>query len=381
VLLSLVAPRGALASAVEDHPAVRLAVQLQDAFALVAERVFPSVVGVTVYTEDPDWTPEKLTAAKGPAWLERNREALLYPGFRRSHAGSGVVVSADGHILTTHGNLLDESGAIARIIDIELQGDRHLLARVAGAEPTIDLGVLVVDAPQSVPLEPALLGDSDAVRTGHWAIALGDPAGAERTFAAGTIAAQPQRQCYQDDLSRTLVQSSVRVPSGSHGGPLVNIRGEVIGISVAGPAASAGDGASAYALPTNLVAGIYEALLAKGSTDSPWLGVSVLELSTLRRRLLEQGREVVLPETKYYPGTGVYIEDVFEPSPASRAGIRVGDFLVKIDGRLVFSPYDFQKWTYLAGIGTKVALELFRDGQTREVQATLEPRPAGAPPR
>lgn len=381
LLAGLAAGVGARA---DDDPAVALAVQLQDAFARVADEVFPSVVSITVYSEDADWTPEKLAARHGPGWVESNPEAVLYPGFRRTRGGSGVIVSADGEILTTRDNLLDADGAIARILDVETADNHHLLARVAGAEPTIDLALLRVDAPASIVLVPARFGDSDAVRVGHWAIALGDPWGAERTFQAGTIAARAQRQCYQDQLSRTLLQSSLRLHPESYGGPLVDIHGAVIGINVPRPQAedAVEDGrGSEYALPINLVTGIYEALSAKGSTASPWLGVSVLELSTVRRRWIEEDRKVVLPETKYYPGSGVWIDNVYAPSPASRAGVRVGDFLVKVDGKFVFSPYDFQKWIYLAGVGKTVRVELFRDGESLELETTLEARPAEAVPR
>ncbi len=372
------------APAPAGEAALALATQLQEAFARVAERVFPSVVSITTFSLDPDWTREKLQTSRGPQWVQSHAEALLYPGFRPTRAGSGVVVAEDGFILSTHDNILDAAGGIARIIDVELPGDRHALARVAGAEPTINLALLAIEPSESAALAPAALGDSDAAHVGHWAIALGDPHGAERTYQTGTIAAQPQRRCYQEQLSRTLLQSSVRLHPESYGGPLVNIRGEVIGINVPRPA---GVGlvesalGSEYALPINLVRGIYEALKEKGSSDSPWLGVSVLELDAAQRRFAAEGRTVVLPQSKYYPGTGLWIDNVFDPSPASRAGIAPGDFLVKIDGHLLFSPYDFQKWVYLAGVGQSLTVEIFRDGESREVRITAEARPKSATTR
>lgn len=368
----------------QGDAALELAVQLQEVFARVAERVSPSVVSITTFSVDPEWTQELLQTSRGPAWVQSHAEALLYPGFRPTRAGSGVVVSADGFILSTHDNILDSSGRIARIIDVELPGDRHAPARVTGAEPTINLALLAIEAPESAALTPAALGDSDAAHVGHWAIALGDPHGAERTYSTGTIAAQAQRRCYQEQFSRTLMQSSVRIHPESYGGPLVNIRGEVIGINVPRPAGeSLVESAlgSEYALPINLVRGIYEALKEKGSSDSPWLGISVLELDAAQRRFAAEGRTVVLPQSKYYPGTGLFVDNVYDPSPASRAGIEVGDFLVKIDGHFLFSPYDFQKWVYLAGVGQSLTAEIFRDGESREVHLTLEARPKSAATR
>ena len=368
----------------EEDPAIRAAVQLETAFSRVAERVFPSIVAITTFTEDPEWTAEK---RKGPQWVEANREELLYPGFRKTGAGSGFVVAEDGHILSSHDGVTDDEGEIARIVSVELPGDHHLPADVVATEPTINLSILKIDLPRGqdeIRLRALAIGDSDDVQVGHWAIAVGDPTGAERTYATGTVSAKPERQCYQQELTRTLLQAAVRVHPESYGGPMLNIRGEVVGITVPRPDArgvAVAPHGSEYALPINLAMGIYQELKATASRRSPWLGVSVLELDSLRRHLRAQGREVVFPEKLYYPGTGVYVDNVFDPSPASRAGVRAGDFLVKIDGHLLFSVIDFQKWLYLSGIGKTLTIEIFRDGEPLEKTVTIEARPKSATTR
>jgi S1-C subfamily serine protease len=120
---------------------------------------------------------------------------------------------------------------------------------------------------------------------------------------------------------------------------------------------------------------IYEPLKTKESRSSPWLGFSVLELHTARRRLASPGGGVKLP------ATGVYIDDVFQPSPAAAADIRIGDCLISIDGNRVATVGAFQKWLYLSGIGRTITLELFREGKTLEKRVTVEQRPAAAVPR
>jgi serine protease Do len=189
----------------------------------------------------------------------------------------------------------------------------------------------------------------------------------------GTLAARAERQCYQEQLTATLLQASLVVNPESFGGPLVDIRGRVVGMLVPPPLASTQG--TTYALPIDLALNLYEALKVTESRRSPWLGVSVLELATARRRASSDSPRIDLPST------GVYIDDVFEPSPASRAGIRVGDSLVAIDGQRLLSVLDFQKWLYLAGIGHEVSLELHRAGETLVKRVQVEERPASATTR
>lgn len=363
----------------EDDPGLDIALRLQDAFARVAERVRPSVVGIAVYVRDETWTPER-AESEGGGWTESSPEERLYPGFRRIRAGSGFVVTNDGYVLSCHSVVAGIDGERADVIDIELATGEHVLSRLVGIEPTLNLAVLKLGAFPELEVAdvPAVaFGDSDQVQVGHWTIALGDPLGAEQTYAVGTLAARAQRQCYQEELSRTLLQSSISIHPESHGGPLVNIRGEVVGINLPRPTLSslveAGPHGMAFSLPANLATGIFEALRLTESKQSPWLGFSVLELATIRRRLQRSGETVSLPPT------GVYIDDLFAPSPASEAGVRVGDILSKLDGHRLFSPLDFQRWLYLSGIGREVTLELVRAGETLRLRVAIEERPLSIP--
>jgi S1-C subfamily serine protease len=359
-----------------------VALQLQDAFARVAERVLPSVVGVASFVEDPEWTLEKLTAERGMAWIQAHAEDLRYPGYRKIRSGSGFLASDDGYVLSANHVIRDDAGEVADVVSIELRDGRHVTCRVVGAEPTIDLAVLKLvelTDPRERNVPPVVFGDAGAVQVGHWVIALGNPPGPDVTYAVGTLAALPEQQCYQAELSRTLLQTSVAVPPQSHGGPLVDIRGRVIGLTVPAPPGRdlvepAGP-RSAYALPIGLALNIYEALKVAESDRSPWIGVSVLDLPGARRRLGTKAESIE------FPRTGVYVDDVFEPSPATAAGIRPGDFLVAMGPHRVLSVADFQKWLYLGGIGSPLELELLRDGRVLKVRVTIEARPAAATTR
>jgi len=366
----------------ENDAGLSLALQMQEAFTRIAARAQPSVVGVTSFVADPEWTLERLTAERGMAWIQAHTEELRYPGYRKHRAGSGFLVSDDGYVLTADHVIRDEQGEVAPLVSIELRDGRHAKARVAGAEPTIDLGVLhlvELTDPKERNVAPLATGDSEGIQVGSWVIAVGDPPGADVTYSVGTLAARPERQCYQEELSRTLLQTSVPVAPESQGGPLLDIQGRAIGVTVQRPGgldlSGSGNGDSRYALPMNLALNIYEALKVAQSDRSPWIGVSVLELASARRRLGTQARSVD------FPRTGVYIDDVFEPSPASRAGVRPGDFLVALGTHRVLSVADFQKWLYLGGIGSDVDVELFRGGKAVKHRLRIEARPKEATTR
>jgi S1-C subfamily serine protease/mono/diheme cytochrome c family protein len=356
--------------AVPTGDPLQLAVGLQDAFAGVAEAVFPSVVNVTSFVRGrPEDSPGD------PSWQVASAEARMYPGFKRLRSGSGFCVTEDGYLLTGYHVVVRDDGEPAEVLDVELPNGRHILARLVGAEPTINLAVLklqVVSELRPPKLTPVTIGDSDAIRVGHWAIAVGDPWGPEQTYAVGTLAAPASRQCYQEDLTGTLLQATVSVHREAYGGPLVDIHGRVVGMTVPPPGAvELVPRASEFGLPINLAMNIYEALKLAESRRSPWLGFSVLELAAVHRR---GGTDAPAD----LPRTGVYIDDLFEPSPAARAGVRVGDSLVAIDGNRLFSVLDFQKWLYLSGIGRTIELEIYRDGKTLRKKVTVEERPANA---
>ncbi len=363
------------------HGDLRVALQLQDAFAAVAEEGAASVVGVTGFVRHAEGQPR--APRSGGNWREGSPEERLYPGFRRARSGSGFLVSDDGYLLTA-GHLLvdDATGKMVDVVDIELHQGAHRMARIVGTEPTIDLGVLQLeefDRTGLPELRPVKIGDSDAVRVGHWAIALGNPAGPGTTFAVGTFSSRPERQCYQEDRSATLLQASLGVPAGGYGGPLMNIEGSVVGMVIPGPGADLSALVTPsrpldFALPIDLAIAIYEPLKIKESRRSPWLGFSVLELRTARRQASPSGGVEL-------PPTGVYVDDVFEPSPAAAADIRIGDVLISIDGNRLTSVGAFQKWLYLSGIGRTIALGIVRGGKTIEKRVTVEERPEAAAPR
>lgn len=363
-----------------QDPDINMALQLENAYTKVAEKTYPSVVCVTVYQKSdvkPKAVPTIGSPAQEAAWRHTGRISP-YPGFEAVRSGSGFALDKDGHFLTARHLLLDEAGGMHPVVEVETGDLRKTLCTVVGIEPTLNLALLKLEVyPKSRPPEytvPRFQYDAAAIRPGQIAIAVGDPEGALRAFHPGVFSATPNRQCYQNDLTSTFIQAGLHVHDGSYGGPVVDLQGRVVGMLtprlndkvkiVPNPGIE-------FIMPIQILANIADTLKVKGSTKSPWLGFSILELAAVFKKF--PGKPGVAR-----PYTGVYIDDVYDPSPAAKIGIEDGDFMVAFNGVRLFSVLDFQTQLYLAGIGSEVEIELFRNGKTRKVKVKIEERPKGA---
>ena len=355
------------------------AMKLQEAFAAIAERAGQSVVSVTSYVREESAASKQESRERESSQWQEAPETDLYPGFRKLHSGSGLVLGKETHIVTLRRFVTRSTGEPADVVDVETQDGQHVMCRVIGVEPTLDLAVL-----EFVPLSEghrpklvsAALGDSDSLRVGYWTFALGDPSGPAQSFVPGTLSAKPERSCYQEQMTATYMLAALNVHPEAYGGPLVDIRGEVVGIMTPRPPQQADGQGFEYALPINVVMPIYEGLKVSQSFRSPWLGFAVLEMAALR----DQSDAEVF-RTMLRPHFGIYIDAVFAPSPASKADIRVGDFLIGFNGKRIFSVYRFQEQLHLTGIGRPAKLEFFRAGQTFLKDIVVEERPKAAEPQ
>lgn len=367
------------------------ALLLQDLFARRATTCFNSVVTVTAWERDP----KALAAAKKPARpMEQGEEEAPegwgmvaseddFPGYRKIVIGSGVMIDKEGHVLTCRHNLLKKDGSPADLVSVETPDQRQTICVVAGAEPTLNLGILkleVFSAKHPPQIMPAKIGNNAKCKAGHFALAFGDPFGPEQFFTYGNFTALPNRDCYQELLTSTYLQMAIRVHPECYGGPVMNIEGEVVGLLMPrefkpGVNQLQQNYGIEFALPINIAKGIYPAIIKKKSFRSPWIGFAVMSRPELLRERPEQFR------TMKKPRFGIFIENVFAPSPAAALGIKPGDFLVKFDGKMVHTPLDFQKYLYLAGIGATVELELAREAKPYTVKVKIEARPAKATTR
>jgi S1-C subfamily serine protease len=366
-----------------DESRLAAALAVEQHFEDLARQAYGYVVSVTAHRRTDELDVATVREARAD-WIRDPLNITDYPGHDRIGIGSGVVVSEDGEILTCRHFLLDENGRMADIISVETPDQRHTICDVIAMEPTLDLALIKLrvytetDPPK---FKVATFGDSGTAKAGHFAFAIGNPVGPEQFFGRGVITTPPNRDCYQDQLSSTYLQIAVRVHPEAYGGPLINTRGETIGILLPrvielGPTVEQPNLGIEFAMPSNIVKGIYGALRQVKSFRSPWLGFAVMSRTELRREL---GPEAFNALEK--PRFGIYLENVFAPSVASELGVEPGDFLTHFDGEVVYSPLNFQKMLYLAGIGAEVELEFFRDGQTFTRKFTVEERPAEATTR
>ena len=360
------APKRASAATLPDPLTVME--RTEHVLAGLHSRVSPAVVNVRRFVRDDAWWERLQRGTPGAGWMVVPTADQAHPHHRPLPGASGFLVSADGYILTVRRAVVDpRTNEPAPFVDVDLQQQVHP-AQVVSLEPTLDLAILKIESPDPLPF--LRFGDSGRSPAGHWAIAFGDPDGPQRTLLPGFVMVSPARECYQDDMTATYMQLSTLVPDGALGGPVVNLRGEVIGVNarlaVSGADALPLTRSLGLALPSNIASAIFQAMLMRESKESPWLGISVLAANdTLRRRLGG-------------PFRGIYIDNVFVPSPASKLGVRVGDVLQVMDGKPIATVHDFQRILYELGAGSRVRLGLLRGGKPLELVATIERRPPEA---
>lgn len=290
--------------------------------------------------------------------------------------GSGVLISADGYILTNAHvvaqlNRRDRSMDLAERVQVTLQDDRLYEAEIIGADLGTDIALLKIDG-RGLPF--AQLGDSEQLRVGEWVMAIGAPFGLQNTVSAGIVSAigraglQGMITPYQD-----FVQTDAAINPGNSGGPLVNLRGEIIGINTA-IATNGGFNPSfngvGFAVPVNMARRVTDQLREHGRVIRGYLGVSVQDLGRDQRDAYDLG-----PRAR-----GAIVATVNEGGPADVAGIEAGDIVIGVDGERLEGRQDFLQRIANHGPGDRVQLEIVRpaasDGNTdRLIAVTLTERP------
>jgi serine protease Do len=275
--------------------------------------------------------------------------------FREEGLGSGVIVDPSGYIITNAHVVRDAVDVTVKLSDGRSLDD----VQVVGADPATDIAVLKVNAGDLV---AAPWGNSDKLEVGDPVLAIGNPYGLTRTVTAGIVSAKGRRGI-TDAAYQNFLQTDAAVNPGNSGGPLVNLKGQVVGINTAILGESF-RGIS-FAIPSNVTKDVYEQLKSSGNVARGWLGVRLQPLTAdLARQLGVKGR------------TGVVVVRVVAGSPASRAGIEDGDVIVKWNGQPIETQGDLTFAVAMAPIGSKVPLVVLRGGQPIELTVTVEQRPS-----
>lgn len=279
-------------------------------------------------------------------------------------AGSGVIISKDGYILTNNHMV-----AGAQDINVRLADGKSFKARVIGRSEPADLAVVKVKA-KNLPV--AQLGDSDAIRVGDWAIAIGNPFALGNTVTVGVVSATKRTEVVAEGRKlRDLIQTDAAINLGNSGGALANVDGQVIGINTAIFSTDPGKGniGIGFAIPINSAKVIAKQLIEKGKIVYPYLGVIVADLA---------GDLAAWYEQNGYKGKGAVIWQVQTGSPASKAKLMQGDLIIKINNEKIGGADDVTKVIRKCKVGQVVRLTVWRAGTSRLIGAKLGEMPQGA---
>lgn len=317
-----------------------------DTGVAVAQKVLPSVVGI------------KVTYSVNTIFSQNTSTATA--------EGSGVIISSDGYILTNNhviNSTSSSSGSYYSIgeatnLTVTLYNDStEYKAKIIGTDSQTDLAVIKID---KTDLSAATLGDSDSVQVGEWCMAIGNPLGMKSSVTTGSISALNRSITDSEGKTYTVIQTDAAINSGNSGGALVNSKGEVIGINTIKASGTGVEGLG-FSIPINSTKSIYSDLIQYNKVIRPYIGIS--------------GTDITDDTIKAYPAAklvkGAYVRNVIEYSPAEKAGIKVGDIIVKADGKTVSSYNELNTIKNSHKIGDTIEIVVNRNGEEKTFTLTL----------
>ena len=311
----------------------------------VAQKVLPSIVGINVtYSVNSIFYGNQGTA---------------------SAQGSGVIISTDGYILTNNhvvnsssSSSFYELGKASKITVQLYNDDTEYEATIIGTDEQTDLAVIKIDKDG---LTAAELGDSDSVQVGEFCMALGNPLGLGSTVTDGIVSAVNRKVTDEDGNSYTAIQTNAAINSGNSGGALVNSQGQVIGINTLKVSGDGVEGVG-FAIPINSTKDIIDQLIEYNKVKRPYLGIGGIEVDedTAKANNLT---------------VGIYVKTLENFSAAEKAGIKVGDVIIKAEGKDVETMDELNEIKNSKKIGDKMTLTIWRDGKTQDITVTLQEQP------
>jgi len=297
--------------------------------------------------EDPDAQPDKDEAPNAKGKKRKQMSGL----------GSGVIVSPEGHIITNN-HVIDGADEII----VKVGNEKHeYIAKKIGTDPSTDIAVLKIEP--KTKLQGITFADSDKIRVGDLAIAVGNPFGLTQSVTMGIVSATGRGGTGITDFEN-FIQTDASINPGNSGGALVDMEGRLIGINTAIFSRSGGNQGIGFAVPANLVHTVMDGLIKNGKVSRGFLGIALQPLS-----------EELSKAFKIENNAGALVSAVTSKSPAEKAGVVAGDVVVEVNGKTVDGPRELQLLVAGFAPGTKVDVKLIRDGKEKSVNVELGERP------
>ena len=323
-----------------------------ESFADLAEKLMPSVVNIsTTQTVRTTTNQFPFQFPPGSPFEDMFKEFQRPTERKASSLGSGFIIDKKGTVITNNHVIANAEDILVRV------NDKEYNAKVLGSDPYADIAVLKINSKDE--FKPVSFGDSDKARVGDWVVAIGNPFGLGGTVTSGIISARNR------DINLTryddFIQTDASINQGNSGGPLFNLKGEVVGINTAiiapGQTGSIGIG---FAIPANAASNVIDQLIKYGETRRGWLGVRIQEVT----------KEIADVEKLKKP-SGALIASVGEGSPADKAGLKEGDIVLEFDGKKIKTMRQLPKVVAATAVGKSVELKVWRNKKLITKRLTL----------
>jgi serine protease Do len=330
--------------------------KLGNSFAPIVQKVIPSVVQVDVTGKSRNGR------ILGNSDMQDQLRRFFGRGFQipdqpetpsQNALGSGVIISADGYILTNN-HVVDNSKAI----QVTLSDGRKLTAKVIGTDPETDVALLKIDATN---LEPITLADSDSAQVGDVVLAVGDPFGIGTTVTEGIISAKDRTRITNADADEDFIQTDAAINPGNSGGALVDIEGRLIGINTSILSRSGGNQGIGFAVPANLCRWVADSLITKGKVERGFLGVHIQTLTPELAKAFKSNRV-----------SGAVVTDVTPNGAAEQAGLKSGDVVVQFNNKPIESAEQLKLQVAETPPGTAIPVQVDRNGQVMNLNVKLK---------
>jgi len=344
-----------------DSSNVEALLSLDRAMEALAARVTPAIVNVTVTSktnlrssadEDGESSPQQF----GPFGNPFGGQFGMRPQPRVEHGlGSGVIISPDGYIVTNE-HVVDG----ATDINVTLSDRRILRGKLVGSDPLTDLAVIKVNA-SDLPSVP--WGDSTKLHPGQTVLAFGNPFGLRFTVTRGIVSAlnRPNPSATDRRKPGEFIQTDAAINPGNSGGPLVNARGEVVGINTFLISGSGSFSGAGFAIPTQIVRPTVDALIKSGKVEHGYMGIGISDVTPENSKFFDLKK-----------AEGALVTQVEPNSPGAKAGLKMGDVITQLDGQTVNDAGELQVQVGQKQPGTTIQLGVIRDGKSVNVPVTLE---------